>query len=1014
MALAIGAGFLAAGCTCGGPGGSSSRNVGPPVRLTVGPSGGSLTSADGVLTITVPAGALSAPVDLTIQQIVNSAPVGQGNAYELGPAGQAFAAPILLAFRNTTALPNGQLWLSYLINQTGQNQGLWIRAASVAVDGTANTLSTAVSDFGWADWSLVGTGPNVGKDLAGTFALVSTLEVPFAATTTQLMLVYAGEDARATYYFPVGPLTIQSPVTLGSASCSPISPPGASVQVASNAVVELRKGADPIPLLLAIDAHWDLSCSNGATALADTRFDTLGISLGTCTRSYAGTPTLTAAGIRCDAGNGCFYLIDCGARGQERATFNFTPCTPGVACASSNACHTAAISCTTGFPVCTDNGDVADGTSCGTNQVCGGGVCNACAAGQPCASGNPCHTAALVCSSGYPVCTDNGNQPNGTSCGTNQVCTAGACTACTQGAACTPTNPCHNGVQDCAQGYACVDAGTSLADGTSCGTNQVCGGGVCNACIPGQPCPSGNPCHTAALVCSSGFPVCTDNGNQANGTGCGAGQTCNAGACVPSRTVAGARLVTQWPDSGPDVPVPAPDVAAVPPAAPVAVSALVPDGAGGWINYPGSFPSPGSFSIAAVPVGSYLLDYVDGGGAHILVDTSASSIDLGYDAPGRSGAVKASGPTPVTFSLSGLNPWNAGGDRIEITSSNADAWDFLPSSGLAPGATSGDLVEDWFAAQADGAPLELLAPADLLYLHQLASATDASSLNAYQYASHWTSLTGATLSDQLAASLSPPPFQAIAPLAGSLPATTWNLSQFDQLASMNPTATTDASAHSLVVGASPFPLAAPGPAARAAPLLLAMRLPRGTTPDPSVGTLSYGQFLDALWHEWRGASFTVHVSYLAPSATVALDQTATLGLREAMPPPAGPIAPEITPVQSPLVNGASAFATMTGVGPTPAISWTAPATGPPTRYALEVYWLHAIAGSSVATRVATWVTSALAVSLPPGVLQPGSTYFARITAYAIPGDPYAAATPAPLRQPALYGHASVLTGTFSP
>jgi hypothetical protein len=80
-----------------------------------------------------------------------------------------------------------------------------------------------------------------------------------------------------------------------------------------------------------------------------------------------------------------------------------------------------------------------------------------------------------------PVCTDTGsNAPNGTTCGTNLVCNAGTCTTCTSGAACTPTNACHTGTLSCSGGTpSCTDTGTSVADGTACGTNLQCKSGAC-------------------------------------------------------------------------------------------------------------------------------------------------------------------------------------------------------------------------------------------------------------------------------------------------------------------------------------------------------------------------------------------------------------------------------------------------------------------------------------------------------------------------------------------------------
>ncbi|HSN89607.1 MAG TPA: hypothetical protein VLS93_00125, partial [Anaeromyxobacteraceae bacterium] len=64
------------------------------------PGGGYVTSADGRLTVSVPAGAISAPTDFTIQVITNTAPSGVGNAFRITtvPAGVVLAAPVAFVF----------------------------------------------------------------------------------------------------------------------------------------------------------------------------------------------------------------------------------------------------------------------------------------------------------------------------------------------------------------------------------------------------------------------------------------------------------------------------------------------------------------------------------------------------------------------------------------------------------------------------------------------------------------------------------------------------------------------------------------------------------------------------------------------------------------------------------------------------------------------------------------------------------------------------------------------------
>jgi hypothetical protein len=205
------------------------------------------------------------------------------------------------------------------------------------------------------------------------------------------------------------------------------------------------------------------------------------------------------------------------------------PCTPAEA-----ACHVGATSCTTGVSVCVDTGvNVADGASCGTDQVCGAGTCNACVAGAACVSPNPCTTATTTCDTGTPVCTESLPLPNGTSCGDGLVCNEGQCAACVANEPCTPENTCHIGATSCTTGVSvCVDTGASVADGQSCGTDAVCGGGACNACEAGAACEPADPCKTGSTACGTGTPVCTENGNEPNGTACGADQVCAGGTCI--------------------------------------------------------------------------------------------------------------------------------------------------------------------------------------------------------------------------------------------------------------------------------------------------------------------------------------------------------------------------------------------------------------------------------------------------------------------------------------------------
>ncbi len=272
-----------------------------------------------------------------------------------------------------------------------------------------------------------------------------------------------------------------------------------------------------------------------------------------CSDGAACTPSASAChvgAVSCAGGKST--CVDTGASSTPGASCGTNQvCSPAGTCASctqgapcsygANACHAGTTDCTSGAAICKDAGtNVSDGSSCGTNLVCKAGACTTCKAGPACTPANACHVGATSCSTGVSVCVDTAvNAPNGLGCGTNLFCNAGACGACTEGASCTPAAPgaaCHLGTTSCSTGAAvCVDTGAAAPAGRSCGTNLVCApGGSCVSCTAGTACtPVTNACHTGAIVCTSGVGVCTDSGTAlANGAACGAGAVCNGGSCT--------------------------------------------------------------------------------------------------------------------------------------------------------------------------------------------------------------------------------------------------------------------------------------------------------------------------------------------------------------------------------------------------------------------------------------------------------------------------------------------------
>lgn len=141
LALAAAAALLVA---CGG---GASLDA-PPVRATIGATGGSITSPDGRLTLTVPAGALATPTEIMISEPVATQPaavksLGAEKVYRFEPEGLALAVPAGVRLR-LAASPQGQVPLLLL-----HSRGRWEAAAAqtLAVTAEERTLTGQLNHF---------------------------------------------------------------------------------------------------------------------------------------------------------------------------------------------------------------------------------------------------------------------------------------------------------------------------------------------------------------------------------------------------------------------------------------------------------------------------------------------------------------------------------------------------------------------------------------------------------------------------------------------------------------------------------------------------------------------------------------------------------------------------------------------------------------------------------------------------------------------------------------------------
>jgi hypothetical protein len=127
-------------------------SLGPAVKGQIGPDGGTLQSADGTFTITVPAGALSAPTEVSIEPITSTCKGSIGHGWRLTPHGKAFAKPVQLtveysAYQDSVSVADA-LGLAYQ-----NDKGIWQFIGASAIDKTNRTVTMSTDHF--SDWTLL-------------------------------------------------------------------------------------------------------------------------------------------------------------------------------------------------------------------------------------------------------------------------------------------------------------------------------------------------------------------------------------------------------------------------------------------------------------------------------------------------------------------------------------------------------------------------------------------------------------------------------------------------------------------------------------------------------------------------------------------------------------------------------------------------------------------------------------------------------------------------------------------
>jgi len=134
--------------------------IGTATTQPIGAAGGTVTSADGLFSITIPPGALpagpasasGAETDITIQPITNTAWGGVGTGYRLLPDGLTFSAPVELSFSLEDSLLAGSDTL-FVDGARQDDEGVWGVLKHRRIDWEARKLICTTSHF--SDYTVI-------------------------------------------------------------------------------------------------------------------------------------------------------------------------------------------------------------------------------------------------------------------------------------------------------------------------------------------------------------------------------------------------------------------------------------------------------------------------------------------------------------------------------------------------------------------------------------------------------------------------------------------------------------------------------------------------------------------------------------------------------------------------------------------------------------------------------------------------------------------------------------------
>jgi hypothetical protein len=495
---------------------------------------------------------------------------------------------------------------------------------------------------------------------------------------------------------------------------------------------------------------------------------------------------------------------------------------------------------------------------------------------------------------------------------------------------------------------------------------------------------------------------------------------------TPRGTITVNWVNTYWTEHG-QVQVPATSSAAL------NISALVTNTDGSITVEKASATSPGVFSIPNVPEGYYWLQ-VPGGDYW----TSTSTFDAGHNFAGdQEPTLATASPSQITnfeLNLSGLDPVPQTSFvelSFPIESGPLGAVSVGANSTTLTGVGFGDGGDiDW--SKIGSAFLLQYVPATLGSLNNnvLGSALEATGLSLTNGATNTLTETLQT-APQASFDVSVPGasqwsglFTNAAPTAATPYSSALSVLAQPYVSGINATGLSLALASTAPSDQSPFLILSPAVSCDAPGFgvisssfgsgigLTTNPAQPAITTDQDFGTLRYADPFDSTWT--RSVSLCQEYTVAIPAGSGA---TANFNLVDGVAVPVSQstppsLAPVISQVVSPTLNGASFFTAATLNTASIPLSWTAPAAGAPFGYAVRVYVLSTLtSGAPTYLAAGTFNTTQSSITLP--ALSGGNTYVFAISSEA---DATAKMETAPFRSSLPTGYATVVSApiTISP